>query len=587
MRKIVTFLVVVLFSATLCAQSPEKMSYQAVVRNNSEELVTNQTVGMQISILQGSAAGTPVYVETQTPTSNANGLVSIEIGAGTTTDVFSTIDWAAGSYFIKTETDPTGGTNYTIVGVSQLLSVPYALYAKTSGSIGDKGATGDQGPVGEKGMTGDKGATGDQGPAGEKGMTGDKGAIGDQGPVGEKGLTGDKGPIGDKGEAGDPAVLFDDTQTLTNKTWTSNKIATELSGKADASHIHNVATASAAGFMSSSDKTKLDGVAAGAEVNENADWNAISGDAQILNKPTLFSGSYNNLTDKPANIDEDKTNDVTTTGNQTIAGNKTFTGTTTVSSPVNATDAATKAYVDELKDLILDLQAEVGVTDSRDGYHYKAVRIGNTIWMAENLRYLPSVNMGADGSEDAAGSYYYVFGYNGTDVNEAKATANYATYGVLYNWTAAVNGSAGSITSPSGVQGACPKGWHVPSDLEWGQLLNELIASGYNYDGTVSGNKIAKAMASASGWTSSLGEGVVGNSDYPEKQNASGFTALPAGVRFSSGMFYYIGSEGSWWSASAGAGTNAWYRQMNNNKNSLETYTRNQEIGYPVRCVKD
>ena len=130
MRKIVTFLVVVLFSATLCAQSPEKMSYQAVVRNTSEELVTNQTVGMQISILQGSAAGTPVYVETQTPTSNANGLVSIEIGGGAG---FSTINWANDDYFIETKTAVVAPlTTYTITGVSQLLSVPYALNAKTA-----------------------------------------------------------------------------------------------------------------------------------------------------------------------------------------------------------------------------------------------------------------------------------------------------------------------------------------------------------------------------------------------------------------------------------------------------------------------
>ncbi len=117
------------------AQSPEKMSYQAVVRDGSNALVTSTAVGMQISILQGSASGTAVYVETQTPTSNANGLVSLEIGTGTTSDDFSAIDWSAGPYFIKTETDPTGGTSYTITGTSELLSVPYALHAKTAETL--------------------------------------------------------------------------------------------------------------------------------------------------------------------------------------------------------------------------------------------------------------------------------------------------------------------------------------------------------------------------------------------------------------------------------------------------------------------
>ena len=116
------------------AQAPEKMSYQAVIRGANNALVTNQQVGMQISILQGSTA---VYEETQTPTSNTNGLVSLEIGTGTViSGSFTAIDWSADTYFIKTETDPTGGTNYTITGTSQLLSVPYALYAKTSSDAG-------------------------------------------------------------------------------------------------------------------------------------------------------------------------------------------------------------------------------------------------------------------------------------------------------------------------------------------------------------------------------------------------------------------------------------------------------------------
>src|SRR6056297_3175942 len=116
----------------LWAQSPVKMSYQAVIRDASNNLITDQAVGMQISILQGSASGTAVYVETQTPTSNTYGLVSIEIGTGTSGDDFATIDWANGSYYLKTETDPTGGTSYTITGTSQLMSVPYALHAKTA-----------------------------------------------------------------------------------------------------------------------------------------------------------------------------------------------------------------------------------------------------------------------------------------------------------------------------------------------------------------------------------------------------------------------------------------------------------------------
>ena len=153
----------IVLTVTTTTQVPEKMSYQAVVRNTTNNLVTNQPVGMQISILQGSSTGTAVYVETQTPTSNANGLVSLEIGGGTVVSGnMATINWANGPYFIKTETDPSGGSSYTITGTSQLLSAPYALYAKTSGSS----IPGPAGPMGPQGLTGP------QGPAGTPGANG-------------------------------------------------------------------------------------------------------------------------------------------------------------------------------------------------------------------------------------------------------------------------------------------------------------------------------------------------------------------------------------------------------------------------------
>jgi hypothetical protein len=136
MKRIFTIAAALLMTASVWAQAPEKMSYQAVVRDAGNALVTSQAVGMQLSILQGSTSGSSVYTETQTPTTNINGLVSIEIGSGTVvTGTFNTIDWSAGPYFIKTETDPTGGTTYTITGTSQLMSVPYALHANTADSI--------------------------------------------------------------------------------------------------------------------------------------------------------------------------------------------------------------------------------------------------------------------------------------------------------------------------------------------------------------------------------------------------------------------------------------------------------------------
>jgi hypothetical protein len=214
MKKLFIILAAVLLTASVFAQAPKKMSYQAVVRDVNANLVTSFGVGMQISILQGSPNGTAVYVETHAPTTNANGLVSIEIGEGAVVSGdFATINWAKGSYFIKTETDPTGGSAYSITGTSQLMSVPYALYAETSGSS-LPGPQGPRGPVGADGATGPVGADGAIGPAGPvgaagvDGLDGATGASGPQGPAGldgadgVDGLDGATGPMGPQGPAG-------------------------------------------------------------------------------------------------------------------------------------------------------------------------------------------------------------------------------------------------------------------------------------------------------------------------------------------------------------------------------------------------
>ena len=129
-KKLCLFLLLSVFSRDLFAQAPHKMTYQAVVRDSSYNPVTNSAVGMQISILQSSPSGTAVYIETQTPVTNAFGLITIEIGGGAVVSGnFANINWANGPFFLKTETDPAGGTNYSITGTTQLLSVPYALFS--------------------------------------------------------------------------------------------------------------------------------------------------------------------------------------------------------------------------------------------------------------------------------------------------------------------------------------------------------------------------------------------------------------------------------------------------------------------------
>ncbi len=217
-RILLSFVAIATIAITSFGQAPEGFKYQAVVRDAGNTILNNQAVGMQIEILQGGISGTPVYTESFTPTTNTYGLVNLEIGTGTTSDDFTIIDWANDTYFIRTSIDVTGGSSYSVMGTSQLMSVPYALYAKTSGNgagpIGPQGpagadgidgAIGATGPAGADGIDGAAGATGPQGPAGANGLDGATGATGPQGPqgpAGANGLDGAAGATGPQGPAG-------------------------------------------------------------------------------------------------------------------------------------------------------------------------------------------------------------------------------------------------------------------------------------------------------------------------------------------------------------------------------------------------
>jgi hypothetical protein len=198
MKRVFALAAALLLAVMLWAQSPEKMSYQSVVRDASNALVASQTVGMQLSILQGTASGTAVYVETQTPTTNLNGLVSLQIGSGAlVSGDFTSINWSSGLYFVKTEIDLLGGNTYTITGTSQLMSVPFALYAKTSGN-----GEGPQGPEGPQGIQGELGGVGLQGIQGDAGEIGSQGEIGATGSIGLQGIQGEVGAVGTQGIQG-------------------------------------------------------------------------------------------------------------------------------------------------------------------------------------------------------------------------------------------------------------------------------------------------------------------------------------------------------------------------------------------------
>jgi uncharacterized protein (TIGR02145 family) len=191
-----------------------------------------------------------------------------------------------------------------------------------------------------------------------------------------------------------------------------------------------------------------------------------------------------------------------------------------------------------------------------EGYDYSTVLIGEQCWFSENCRYLPEVSPSSASS--TTDPYYYVYGYEGTDVAAAQATSNYETYGVLYNWPAVMT------------EGVCPSGWHIPSDEEFTELIDFLGG------GSVAGGKMKEA-GNEHWWSPNAGA-----------TNSSGFTALPGGYRQnpSGGFFSAIEGYGFWWSASE-YGAYSWERLLSANDDDVHRNGHYRYHGFSARCVRD
>ena len=228
--------------------------------------------------------------------------------------------------------------------------------------------------------------------------------------------------------------------------------------------------------------------------------------------------------------------------------------------------------------VLLFLHLGSGVYDERDGNSYCSITIGEQEWLAENMRYLPSVNIVNDAS--VADAKYYVYDYYGTNVDEARENPNYSEFGVLYNWQAA--------------QTACPAGWHLPSDAEWSQLEVYLQNNGYNSDDFIdtdndraTHNVIAKSLASTSGWVDCSDENTPGW--LQPKNNTSSFNGKPAGCKNHTRVFSDKGERTWWWSTSTQSGDSdsAWDRRLKYDIEELSKTHNHKSIGVSVRCVRD
>ena len=655
MRKIIFTTVFSLIALSLLSQAPQKFSFQAVVRNNQNQLIINQQVGVRTSIIQGSTSGTVVYQEFYYPNqqTNANGLITLEIGSGfVLSGDFSAINWANGPYYIKTEADPTGGTNYTITGTSQLMSVPYSLHSKTAESLTqpiietdpvfsswDKSSGieitesqiidldhfTNEDEIDPVFSSWDKST----GIAITESQIIDLDHFTNEDEIDpvfsswdkSTGIAITKSQIIDldhftNEDEIDP--VFSSWDKSTGIEITESQIIDlkdYLTEEADGDPTNELQTvvqedykvtlshdggSFITGIMSYA-QDEIDAIAPydGLTVHNNTtncinyyylnNWFEVCGtctpqptqadageDILIMggvltvtlsaNIPVSGEGKWSILSGDGGSFEDDSYPQTVFTGQS----EEEYTLQWAITTSCNTS-------YDEIKVKFYTWICGMPFTDSRDDQSYNTVLIGDQCWMAENLKYLPSVVGPGTGSETIP--YYYVYGYNGTNVNDAKATTYYNAYGVLYNWPAAVN--------------ACPPGWHLPSDAEWTQLVDYLDSQGFPNDWE-NPNSAGNALKSCRQVNSPLGEDCA-TSEHPRWNSDNthygfdefGFSALPGGYRSYNGNFFNVGGDGVWWSSNEDSSTYAWFRYMFYSYGTVYRFSNFKSNGYSVRCLRD
>ena len=480
LKKILVVLILILahqfISTSVIAQTPNKFKYQAVLRNADGTIMANEDVTVDINILQGSATGTSVFSETHNVTTTAQGLINLNIGS---INDLSVIDWSADTYFVEVS------INGTVMGTSQLLSVPYALHSKTADSL--------------------------------------TGTFNETDPV--------------------FSAWDKDYADLTNKPAIVDTVSAVLDTTTQ--------------FL----RTEVDG----SVTNEIQDLQLNGNILTITN-----NGSATNIDLSPY---LDNTDDQTLAEVLTISNDAGSTQIKNIADPTDNQDAVTKAYVSALEAKVENLQNALIVSGllvkDYDGNLYGTVKIGDQIWMTENLKVthypngdpIPFItnntnwgNLSDNNTDDA-----YCF-YN-NDVN--------SDYGALYTYAAAIgdNWERDNVDN----QGVCPDGWHLPTDAEWQELID-----------TLGGNSVAAGKLKETG-TSHWTDPNIGAS------NESGFTALPGGWRDEyQGTSNNAGDLGIWWSAmGAGFNTVAYYRRLDYYSTTVVRNYGVKSYGFSVRCLKD
>lgn len=524
MKKLFTLFAALFITFSMVAQVPSTMTYQAVIRDDSNELVTNSQVGMRISILSGSADGVVVYSETQTATTNQNGLVTTEMGieAG-----FDAIDWASGAHYIKVETDPQGGTNYSITAVSPVLQVPYALYAH-SATTADYNNLTNLPDLFDGHFDSLEGAP--------------------QIPSDVADLTDENN-----------LLLFQGSELGEMIFWNGSQWASIQAG-----NTGQVLILGETGPEWSSPNEVLFVLTLAASPQEGG---TVTGAGQYL------AGAEVSLTAVPQ-------------PQYNFEHWASAMGTVSTQASINFTMPAENTHLTAVFSHPDDVHYEDGqygdgVTDI-DGNAYPTVYIGNQEWMAENLkttRFNNGDSIDYPGSDNTAWRQNttgaYAWNQNNPETKEI--------FGAYYNWHAASNENL----CPQSWRVPSREDWTQLVNY----LMEEYDKTNETADSLAVGNalKVCRQVNSPLGgdcvtsehprWNTSARH--YGTDDF-------NFSAIGPGTRhYVTGGFTNVGSFGDFWTSEESTANNGWRRNFGNGNGGVMEVDSSKNAGYSIRCVKD
>jgi len=552
----------VFFPVFAVAQAPHKINFQSILRNSSGEVIGNSSVSLKISILSGSINGSSVYSETHAKTTDASGLISLQIGNGTVVSgIFANIDWGGSSHFIKLEADFSGGSNYVVLGTQELMSVPYALYASKT----DTSALNLTSRLATKLNATDTVSLSNRINANANTNSGSS----------DTSLLNLTSRLATKLNVTDTASLsnrIDGKLTKTDTASLSNRIDLKLT-KTDTASLSNridgKLTKTDTASLSNRIDLKLTKTDT-ASLSNRIDGKLTKTDTASLSERinTKLNSSVIDLGIRTGDIiywDENlrkfRILEPGTAGQVLKMSSSGI--------PVWGTDATAS----------VPAFSPCGTTISDiDGNSYNTVLIGAQCWTKENLRvrrYNNGTSILFDATGGSGGSsttwQNLTIGAHTIYANDSTTTpSNRTKYGYLYNWYAAKGiYTTGTIVSTDTLN-ICPSGWHVPTDAEWTTLTTEL-----------GGESVAAGKMKSIGTS-------FWNSPNTGATNESGFSGLPGGSRDYAGSFTNIRSYAYFWSATEAINSfNGWIRYLDSRYVIVDRYGNGKSVGASIRCLRD